>query len=107
MDYTKAFIDREGFDAMVREAERELQAEGQVIHIRYDLDYDSTGDPAVHFRVVLPDASVKRENLLNAMEHVSFVVERKLQPQLHWGVFPYFRYWSKSTQEASREPAWA
>jgi hypothetical protein len=106
MEFVKAFIDREGFEAEVRAAERELQAEGRVIHIRYDLDYDSTGDPAVHFRVVVPDESMKRENLLSATRHVSGVIINKLQP-LQWGVYPYFRYWSKSTQEKIHEPAWA
>ena len=106
MEFVKAFIDREGFEAEVREAERELQAEGRVIHIRYDLDYDSTGDPAVHFRVVVPDESMKSEKLLNTINYVSAVIEQKLQPHL-WGVFPYFRYWSKTTQETIREPAWA
>jgi hypothetical protein len=107
VDFTRAFVDRAGFDGEVRKIERKLQASGRVVHIRYDLDYDSTGDPAVHFRVVMPDEWFARERLLSATRHVSELIEDSLQPQLRWGVYPYFRYWKKSTQETSNEPAWA
>jgi len=104
MDFTRAFIEREAFEADVREVERELS--GPVVHMSYDLDYDSTGDPAVHFKIVLPDESFKRDKLLDEIQHVSYVVKQKLQPVVRWGVYPYFRFRSKSTYESSPEPGW-
>lgn len=107
MRIERAFNHRGDFDSAVRKVERQLRRAGHVVHIRYDLGYDSTGDPAVHFRIVLPDGSVKRERFLEAMQTVSSEIDRKVRPQSEWGVYPYFRYWSKSTQEASHDPAWA
>ncbi len=78
-----------------------------VVRIRHTLDYDSTGDPAVYFRVIMPDSSLTRDKFLEATRYVSFVIEQELQPQEQWGVFPYFRFRSQSEQEAMQEPAWA
>ena len=86
MRIERAFGNREDFDVAVRKVERQLQRPGLVVHIRYGLDYDSTGDPAVHFRVVLPDESFKRERLLGVMQSVSHEIERKMRPQAEWGV---------------------
>jgi hypothetical protein len=55
----------------------------------------------------MPDSSLTKDKLLETTRHVSFVIERELQPQEEWGVFPYFRFRSQSEQEAMREPAWA
>ncbi len=104
MDFTRAFVDRQAFDAEVREVERELA--GDVIRISYDLDHDSTGDPAVHFRIVLPDDAFQQDRLFTATQDVSDAIEYKLQPIGRWGVNPYFRYRSKTTYETSPEPAW-
>ena len=104
MDSTKAFLDRDGFEAEVRDAQRELGS--LAVQMGYELDYDSIGEPAVHFRIVLPDESFKDGKILSSARQVSSVIEDRLQHRLRWGVYPYYRYWSKSTYEAHPEPGW-
>lgn len=101
----KAFVHQREFADAVERVEQKLG--DRVIRIRHALDYDSTGDPAVYFRVVMPDASLADDKLLETTRHVSFVIEHELQPQEQWGVYPYFRFRSQSEQQAMQEPAWA
>ena len=105
MTHPRAFLEEEKFAAAVRKVEQQLGR--HVLRIRHTVDEDSTGDPAVHFRIVLPDESVRREKILEAARYVSYEIERNLQPQVRWGVNPYFLYRSKSEQETIQEPAWA
>jgi hypothetical protein len=107
MHVPKAFAQKKEFAVAVRKVEQQLRREKEAVRIRYELDYDSTGDPAVHFRIVLPDDSLKRENLVDATLRVSYVIEQKLQPQVRWGINPYYRFRSQTEHEASPEPAWA
>ena len=101
---SRAFIEREQFETAVKKVEQQLRP--HVLRIRYDLDYDSTGDPAAYFKIVLPDESFAKEKLLEQTRYVSFVIEQKLQPQRRWGINPYFRFRSSSEQERMQEPAW-
>jgi hypothetical protein len=71
--YTKAFARRREFADEVSKVEQKLG--DKVIRIRHTLDYDSTGDPAVKFRVVMPDSSLTKDKLLEATRYVSFVIE--------------------------------
>jgi ribosome-binding factor A len=105
MQVPKAFVHQREFADAVDRVGQKLGA--NIVRIRHSLDYDSTGDPAVYFRVVMPDSSLTRDKLLEATRHVSFLIEQELQPQEEWGVFPYFRFRSQSEQEAMQEPAWA
>ena len=70
MRIENAFVNLPRFDDAVREVERELRLEGSVVNLCYDPDHDSTGEPSVHFRMVLPDSSFKRELLLEATRYV-------------------------------------
>ncbi|SPF50066.1 hypothetical protein SBA4_4250003 [Candidatus Sulfopaludibacter sp. SbA4] len=103
--FTKAFSYEREFAEAVKKVEQELG--DKVIRIRYSLDYDSTGDPAVKFRIVMPDSSLTKDKLLEATQHVSWVIERELKPEETWGVYPYFNFRAESEQEAMQEPAWA
>jgi len=103
--YTRAFSYPREFADAVKKVEQKLG--DQVIRIRYSLDYDSTGDPAVHFRIVMPDSSLTKGKLLENTRHVSFVIEQELKPEELWGVNPYFRFRSESEQEKMQEPIWA
>lgn len=103
--YTRAFAHKREFADAVARVEEKLG--DQVIRIRYSLDYDSTGDPAVKFRVVMPDSSLAKGKLLESTRHVSFVIEDELQPLETWGVYPYFNFRAQSEQEEMQEPAWA
>ena len=101
----KAFANRSEFDAAVKGVEKALGK--NVVRVRYALDYDSTGDPGVFFKIVLPDASVTKDNLWNTTQKVAFLIEQKLDPVGLWGVYPYYRFRSQSEQEAMQEASWA
>lgn len=103
--YTRAFARPREFADEVAKVEQKLG--DKVIRIRYSLDYDSTGDPAVKFRVVMPDSSLVKGKLLDATQDVSNVIEEELQPEERWGVYAYFNFRAQSEQEAMQEPAWA
>ena len=100
----KAFFHPREFADAVEKVERKLG--DRVIRIRHTLDYDSTGDPAVKFRVVMPDSSMTRDKLLVSGQYVSNVIRQELDPHEHWGVYPYFSFRSQSGQQEMQEPAW-
>jgi hypothetical protein len=103
--YTRAFARQREFADEVSKVEEKLG--DKVVRIRYALDYDSTGDPAVHFRVVMPDSSLTKDRLLEATRYVSSVIEQELQPEERWGVYAYFNFRAQSEQQEMQEPAWA
>ena len=77
----------------------------QVVHIRYDIGLDWSGDGAIFFRVLLSDEASTGNNLRT----VTTQVERMLSERLDFegmGVFSYFNFRSQSEQAAMREPAW-
>ena len=100
----KAFFHPDEFADAVERVERKLG--DKVIRIRHTLDYDSTGDPAVKFRVVMPDSSLEKGKLLESTRIVSNVIQQELNPHEQWGVYPYFRFRSQSEQQKMQEPAW-
>ena len=76
-----------------------------VVHIRYEIGEDWSGQWAVFFRIVLTDDAAKRR-----LHEVATKVERSLEQQLDFpglGVHSYHNYRSVSEQAALREPAWA
>ena len=100
----KAFVQQDDFDKAVKRVEKQLA--GQVVRLRYSLDYDSTGDPAVFFRAVMPDEALGQEQLIDSIHKLWFEIEQKLKPRQRWGVYPYYRYRSQSSQERMEEPSW-
>jgi hypothetical protein len=105
MNLPRAFMHEREFADAVEKVAQKLAGEG--VRIRHELDYDWSGDPAVYFRVVMPDASVTEDKLLEATRYVSNMIAEDLQPQEQWGVYPYFRFRSQSEQEKMQEPSWA
>ena len=76
-----------------------------VIHIRYEIDRDWSGDWAIFFRVVLSDEAsrtrlreVAKEVVWRLAEHLDFS---------SMGLFPYHNFRSVSEQAVLREEAWA
>ena len=102
----KAFYHEREFAEEVKKVEQKLQETGNVIRVRHELNYDSTGDPAVYFRVLMTDAALET-NILEATQGVSWIIEENLDLREYWGVYPYFRFRSASEQEAMQEPSWA
>jgi hypothetical protein len=83
----------------------------KIVRLRYSVREDWSGDPAIYFRVVIPDAAAKEERLSDTTEHISSVVTDEVRPYENWGLIPYFSFRSKSEQEEIQqevnEPEWA
>jgi hypothetical protein len=94
---------RDEINAAVSEVVRLLAPD--VVHIRYDIGQDWSGDWAIFFRVVLSDeASNKR------LREVATEVVWRLSDRLDYssmGLFPYHNFRSVSEQAVLREEAWA
>lgn len=76
-----------------------------VVHIRYDIDRDWSGDWAIFFRVLLSDDASKNRLSEVATQVVWHLSERLDSPSM--GLFPYHNFRSESEQAALREAAWA
>jgi hypothetical protein len=77
----------------------------EVVHIRYEIGKDWSGEWAIFFRVVLLDDAAKRR-LREIVSKVVWGLARQLDfPAM--GVFPYHNFRSVSEQAALKEPAWA
>jgi hypothetical protein len=78
-----------------------------VQRIRYTLEDDWAGEPAVFFKIVLSDAASSRDQLRNITEQVSRALVDQIEPPEKWDVLPYFNYRSQSEQAILQEEAWA
>jgi hypothetical protein len=78
-----------------------------VIHVRYTLGQDWTGDDAIFFRVLLSDRASKRDRLLQVTNRVRDRIVQTLEPVEQWGLLPYFEFRSQFGQAALQEEAWA
>ena len=89
--------------AAVNAVERSLTPD--VVHIRYEIGEDWSGQLSIFFRVVLADEAAKRR-LRDIATKVAWGLARQLDfPSM--GVVPYHNFRSASEQEALQEPAWA
>lgn len=89
--------------AAVAEVERLLAPD--VVHIRYEIGADWSGDWAVFFRVVLSDEASK-----DRLREVATKVVWRLAGHLDFpalGLFPYHNFRSESEQAVLREETWA
>lgn len=77
-----------------------------VVHVRYDIGEDWTGERAIFFRVLLTDYASDRKRLPDVTHRVSRKISEEVQPD-SFGLQPYFNFRSKSEQESLNEPAWA
>ena len=90
--------------AAVSEVERLMAPD--VVHIRYDLRDDWSGDPAVFFRVLLSDEASEQRRL----HEIARRVERNLESLLDFsamGYFAYYNFRTASEQAVLREETWA
>ena len=103
MNMPSAATKQAEINAAVSEVVRLLAPE--VVHIRYDIGRDWSGDWAIFFRVLLSDEASKTRLRELATEVVWRLAERLDFPSL--GLFPYHNFRSVSEQAVLREEAWA
>ena len=77
-----------------------------VVHIRYDIAQDWSGDWAIFFRVVLSDEASKPPRLREVASEVVWRLADRLDFS-SMGLFPYHNFRSVSEQAALREEAWS
>jgi hypothetical protein len=99
---TRAFLQQAQFAAAVAEVERQLYPDA--LRIRFTVDEDWTGDPAVHFRILLPDEVCESGKILPATRKIREKIEKDIDPMEEWGVMPYYRYRGASEQAKFAAP---
>ena len=77
-----------------------------IVAVRYDLDTDWAGDPAVRFRILLPDiVGNNRQRLADVTRRV----RRELIDELGFAEserIPYFNFRGQSEQAELKDPEW-
>jgi len=89
-------------DAIVKEASALLGPE--VLHVAYSIRPDSTDEPSIFFRILLTDAAVREETIVDVTRRIADVLLAAVRPLEDWGLLPYFNYRSKSEQDRRRDP---
>ena len=90
-----------------RELENEIERAEQklgpeVVRVRHNVGPDTSGEPAIHFRIVLTDAASREETLAEVADRIDWILLNELRPHENWGMRLYTRFRSKSEQ-AMRE----
>jgi hypothetical protein len=96
------FVHQGQLDAEIKSAVSKLGPE--VIHVAYQVREDSTGEPSIFFRIVLPDAIFKEEALADVTRSISELVVDEVTPIKNWGLHPYFNFRSQSEQQRRPDP---
>ena len=93
---------RPQINAAIAEVVKEFSPD--VVHIRYDLMPDWSGDPAVYFRVLLSDEASSKPGV------VSRKVEKRMDELLDFlwlELFAYYNYRNVSEQAVLQDKSWA
>ena len=101
--YLPSAAAKQEINAAVSEVVRLLSPD--VVHIRYDIGRDWSGDRAIFFRVLLSDEA-SRTRLRDVTTQVVWRLAERLDfPSM--GLFPYHNFRNVSEQDVLREEAWA
>ena len=98
-----AFVNQTQLSTAVTQAVQTLGRE--VVRLRHTIGEDTSGDPAIFFRIVLADWAVDEETLADVAGKISTTLINELRPYENWGLLPYFSFRSNSEQSGERE--WA
>jgi hypothetical protein len=101
----RGFAQRAQLDEAIEELRSRLGPD--VVRLRYTLERDWSGDPAIFFRVLLSDRASRRDQLYSSTSQIEDMIVENLQPLEQWGVLPYFSYRSLAEQAVLQEEAWA
>jgi hypothetical protein len=99
------FVTQVNIEAEVDGAVRRLGPD--VVRVRHRVGEDTSGEPAIYFRIVITDSAARRENIGAATRQISNFLTDELQPYPRWGLYPYFSFRSESEQATRNEPEWS
>ena len=92
------FVDQAQLSSEVRRAISMLGPE--VVRVEHSVGADTSGEPAIFFRIVLTDLASREETLADVSGNIARFFFDELRPYENWGLYPYFSFRSES------EPAW-
>ncbi len=101
----RGMTQRNALDASIQEVIADLGPE--VLRVRYTLDDDWSGDPAIFFRILLVDRAMKKHNMFDVTQRIKRQIRDRLEPTEQWGLLPYFSFRTKSEQDEMQEKVWA
>ena len=74
-----------------------------VVNLRYTLDNDWSGDPAIFFWITVSDEPAHPATLSQTARGIKSFITERLDPVGQWGLIPYFNFRSRSEQEKLKE----
>ena len=105
MPYATGFVNQEQLANAVAQATAKLGSD--VVRLRHTVGTDTSGEPAVFFRIVLSDPASKEEKLAAVTGRITTILFDEIRPYENWGLIPYFSFRSNSEQADRNEPEWA
>lgn len=69
-----------------------------VVNLRYTLDNDWSGDPAIFFWITLSDEASHPTILSQTTRRIRNFIMQQLDPAGQWGLTPYFTYFNFRSQ---------
>jgi hypothetical protein len=69
-----------------------------VVNLRYTLEDDWSGDPAIFFWITLSDEATIPAILSETTRRITNFVKQRIDPAGQWGLIPYFYFRSQSEQ---------
>jgi hypothetical protein len=97
------FVDQAQLASVVEKAASTLGPE--VVRLKHSIGSDTSGDPAIYFRIILADWAVDEETLADVTGKIADTLFDEIRPYENWGLVPYFSFRSKSEENIDRE--WA
>ena len=74
-----------------------------VVNLRYTLENDWSGDPAIFFWITLSDEAARPVVLAQNSRRIIDSITQRLDPVGQWGLIPYFSFRSQSEQAKLQE----
>lgn len=100
------YINTKQLAPAVEKAIENVKRGKEVVHVRYNFDYDSGGDPALYFRIVLSDAASREDTLWQVGRRIKAVLEAAVDPDEYVGLLTYFSFRSASENAQRHDPEW-
>ncbi|MDZ4799200.1 MAG: hypothetical protein SGI92_13640 [Bryobacteraceae bacterium] len=97
------FVDQAQLASAVQKAAHALGPE--VVRVKHAIGADTSGDPAIFFRIVLAEWAVDEETLADVTGKIATTLFDEIRPCENWGLVPYFTFRSSSEENTDRE--WA
>jgi hypothetical protein len=74
-----------------------------VVNLRYTVENDWSGDPAIFFWITISDESARPPILSQTSRRITDFITQRLDPAGQWGLIPYFNFRSQSEQANLKE----